>query len=105
MSNTGLQLKKEPEVRRFKRVKVSLEGALRIPGFGVEMVQTKNISEGGVGLNILGQCCMDECVDIGSEVQLHLNGILSGKDSQRLETYAMKVVYLDGGEVGLSFTK
>ena len=100
MRKTGLQVKKEADARRFRRASVMLKGALRIPGMGVEMVNTNNISEGGIGLNTLGNCE----VDIGSEVQLHLNGVVSGEDNTRLETYAMKVVYLNGCNLGLVFT-
>ena len=100
MRKTGLQVKKEADARRFRRASVMLKGALRIPGMGVEMINTKNISEGGIGLNTLGNCE----VDIGSEVQLHLNGVVSGEDNNRLETYAMKVVYLNGCNLGLVFT-
>ncbi len=100
MSKIGLQVKKEADARRFRRASVMLKGALRIPGMGVEMINTKNISEGGIGLNTLGNCE----VDIGCEVQLHLNGVVSGEDTIRLETYAMKVVYLNGCNLGLAFT-
>ena len=108
MTNSGLQVKrevkqeavKEANARRFRRAKVALKGALRIPGLGVEMVRTKNISEGGIGLNTLGNCN----IDIGSNVQLHLNGVISGKESTRLDTYTMKVVHLNGCNLGLSFT-
>jgi len=100
MREIGLQVKKEADARRFRRASVMLKGALRIPGLGVEMINTKNISEGGIGLNTLGNCE----VDVGSEVQLHLNGVVSGEDNTRLETYAMKVVYLNGCNLGLAFT-
>ena len=100
MSNSGLQAKKEADARRFRRAKVALKGALRIPGLGVEIIHTKNISEGGIGLNILAS----HNIDIGSNVQLHLNGVLSGEDNPRLETYTMKVVHLHGCNLGLSFT-
>ena len=100
MREIGLQIKKEADARRFRRASVMLKGALRIPGLGVEMINTKNISEGGIGLNTLGNCE----VDVGSEVQLHLNGVVSGEDNTRLETYAMKVVYLNGCNLGLAFT-
>ena len=100
MREISLQVKKEADARRFRRASVMLKGALRIPGLGVEMINTKNISEGGIGLNTLGNCE----VDVGSEVQLHLNGVVSGEDNTRLETYAMKVVYLNGCNLGLAFT-
>lgn len=99
MSNQVLKLKKESEDRRFRRATVSLKGALRIPDLGVEMVRTKDISEGGIGVSTIGPCA----VDIGSEVQLHLNGIISSEDTTRLETYSMEVVYLNGSDIGLSF--
>ena len=99
MSKIGLKVEKGADARRFRRARVMLKGALRIPGLGVEMVNTKNISEGGIGLNTLGTCE----VDIGSDVQLHLNGVVSGEDNSRLETYAMKVVYLNGCNLGLAF--
>ena len=78
---------------------MSLKGALRIPHLGGEMVRTMDISEGGIGVSTIGACA----VDIGSEVQLHLNGIISSEDTTRLETYSMKVVYLNGSDIGLSF--
>jgi hypothetical protein len=91
---------KGADSRRFRRASVMLKGALRIPGMGVEMINTKNISEGGIGLNTIGNCE----VAIGSDVQLHLKGVVSSKDNTRLETYSMKVVYLDGSNLGLAFT-
>jgi len=100
MVKLDLQVKKGADARRFRRASVMLKGALRIPGMGVEMINTKNISEGGIGLNTLGHCQ----IDIGSDVQLHLNGVLSGEDNTRLETYTMKVVYLNGCDLGLVFT-
>lgn len=100
MSNSSLQITKEADARRFRRAKVALKGALRIPGSGVEMIHTKNISEGGIGLNTLA----NHNIDIGSHVQLHLNGVVSGEDSSRLKTYSMKVVHLNGCNLGLSFT-
>ena len=33
----------------------------------------------------------------------YLGGVVSGEDNPRLETYAMKVVYLNGCNLGLAF--
>ena len=99
MSNQSLKAKKEAGARRFRRAHVGLKGALRIADLGVEIIHTKNISEGGIGLNMLGNCEFE----IGSEVQLHLNGVLSGEDNPRVEAYAMKVIHRNGRHLGLSF--
>lgn len=99
MNNSVLQVKKGADARHFRRARVALEGALRIPGLGVEMVYTKNISEGGIGLNTSDSCE----VAIGCEVQLHLKGVVSSEDNPRLETYAMKVIHVNGCNLGLSF--
>lgn len=99
MSKHGLKIDSDTEGRRFRRVKVGLQGALRIPGLGVEMVHTRDISEGGIGLYTIGGCD----VDVGSKVQLHLNGIVSSEAKSRLETYEMEVIYSQGGDVGLTF--
>ena len=94
-----------PESRRFRRVRVNLKGALRIPGHGVEIVRTKNISEGGVAVSLLSS----PSVTIGTDVQLHLSGIVSNEtddhstDSKRLETFTMRVVHAENKSLGLCF--
>ena len=94
-----------PESRRFRRVRVNLKGALRIPGHGVEIVRTKNISEGGVAVSLLSA----PEVTIGTDVQLHLSGIMSNEaddsssDSKRLETFTMRVVHAESKSLGLRF--
>jgi len=40
MVKLDLQVKKGDDARRFLRVSVILKGALRIPGMGVEMINT-----------------------------------------------------------------
>ena len=99
MTNTAFKLNENNESRRHRRVKVVLQGALRIPGQGVEMIKTVNISEGGVSLTTLGNCS----VSTGKEVQLHLEGIVSNEDSGRLETYKMQVVHAEDNILGLAF--
>lgn len=99
MSNSSLQVKKDANERHFRRARVALKGALKIPGLGVEMVCTNNISEGGIGLNTSENCE----IAIGSDVQLHLKGVVSSEDNPRLETYAMKVIHVNGCYLGLSF--
>ena len=92
-------LKPIPDSRRHKRVSVRLQGALRIPRFGVEIIQTCNISEGGVALDTVDACP----ISCGEEVQLHLNGVISNEESSRLETFNMRVVHVDGKHLGLAF--
>lgn len=99
MSKHSAQQNIDTEGRRFKRVKVGLQGALRVPGLGVEMVRTRNISEGGIGLSTIGKFN----IELGSDVQLHLNGIVSSSEKNRLETYEMRVVYCNGSDIGLIF--
>ena len=103
-SNT--KLKPIPDSSRYRRVAVALQGALRIDGFGVEIVETNNISEGGVGLTTLDPCPLQP----GEEVHLHLNGIVSNEeaevasnDDMRLDTYKMLVVHVDRNSIGLAF--
>ena len=103
---SNAKVKPTPDSRRFRRVSVALQGALRIDGFGVEIVETNNISEGGVGLTTLDPCPLQP----GKEVHLHLNGIVSSEegeaarnDDMRLDTYKMMVVHVDRNSVGLSF--
>ena len=94
-----------PESRRFRRVRVNLKGALRIPGHGVEIVRTKNISEGGVAVSLLGTTG----ISIGTDVQLHRSGIVSNEtddnaeDNKRLETFTMRVVHAENKSLGLCF--
>ena len=92
-------LKPIPDTRKHKRVRVRLKGALRIPNVGVEVIHTNNISEGGVSLSIknIGP------LEIGSKVQLHLNGIVSNEESKRLTTYEMQVAHINGSILGLHF--
>lgn len=97
--NKAMRLKPVPDSRRFRRVSVSLQGALRIPDFGVEIIQTRNISEGGVALTTADPCPISP----GDDLQLHLNGIISSNESSRLETYKMRVVHIEGNQVGLVF--
>lgn len=99
MSNHAFKINENNDGRRHKRVKVALKGALRIPGQGVEMVQTLNISEGGVALTTVGVCA----VESGKEVQLHLDGIVTNQESTRLETYKMLVVHAENNQLGLIF--
>ncbi len=99
MSSQGLQLKTNSESRHHRRVKVALKGALRLPGFGVEMICTKNISEGGIALTTLSPCA----VELGSEVQLHLKGVVTNNEHKQLKTYTMKVVHADNNNLGLVF--
>lgn len=97
--NKATTLKPIPDSRRFKRASVALQGALRIPKFGVEIIQTENISEGGIGLQTADPCPISK----GDDVQLHLNGIISSSESTRLDTYSMKVMHVDGTHIGLAF--
>ena len=99
MSNHAFKINESNESRTHKRVNVVLKGALRIPGQGVEMVQTVNISEGGVALTTVGVCA----VETGKEVQLHLDGIVNNQESARLETYKMLVVHAENNNLALAF--
>ena len=100
MNNHALKMNERKEGRRHKRVKVVLKGALRIPGQGVEMIRTLNISESGVALTTVGVCAVEN----GKEVQLHLEGIVNNQDTEHLETYKMFVVHNENNAIGLKFS-
>ena len=97
--NRATNLKPIPDARRFKRVDVSLKGALRIPGLSVAVVKTNNISEGGVSITTQDTLPLET----GKAVELHLNGVLSNTQTKSLTTYNMKISHLAGKTIGLEF--
>lgn len=88
------------DARRFQRVRVKLTGALRVPGMGVEMITTRNISEGGVALRTE----TGRQFQHGMDVQLYLDGVLSDNEHSALHLYKMKIVHVRDKELGLRFS-
>ena len=97
MSNPNLKLVENE--RAHRRVKVTLRGALCIPGTTIALVRTRNISEGGIALAHHKSRLPAE----GTPVKLQLDGVLSNGPEKNFDVYAMKVVYANRNEIGLAF--
>ncbi len=84
--------------RKYRRVSVNLKVA--IPGKNhTYPAQAINISEGG--LLICGYQGPELSMD--DEIQLHIDGILSDNKASKVDTYTMKIIRLEGKEIGLKF--
>lgn len=96
MSESGLIVR---EKRRFERYPISLEVELSypsLPGMGKLVLQTKDMSDGGVFLF----CSGEARPAIGTELLLKLTGTLNGEAPP---TVKVKVARITDEGVGLQF--
>lgn len=87
--------------RRHKRVAVALNGAICPSNNKVELVKTLNISEGGVCISYRGKTPLE----LGKEVKLQLEGVLSSGPQRELDIYKTSVVYRSKNKIGLKFAR
>ena len=99
MSNPKLKLVENE--RAYRRVSVSLHGALCIPGNPIALVRTCNISEGGIAIAQL----KTKLPKTGTSVKLQLDGVVSNGSPKNFDIYNMKVVYANRKSIGLAFTE
>ena len=85
--------------RQFKRVSVSLNGAICPRTQTVEFVQTLNVSEGGLCIHYDGTIPITP----GNELMVQIDGILSSGPQRDLDIYKTSVVYIAGHTIGLKF--
>ena len=91
---------RDPNRRHFKRVAVVLPGAICPRHKKAELINTINISEGGICITYEGLTVFKA----GSEISLQLKGMLYSGPQRKLDIYKMQVIYHTKNKIGLKFT-
>lgn len=97
--NNHITAQTREENRSFKRVKVTLRGVILFPNQTLQKVETLNISEGGIAVLFKNKCKPIP----GSEVELHLDGVICAEDNNRIVQYKMLVTRVLGDTIALRF--
>lgn len=93
------KLKTVENARNYRRVKVSLQGAICLPNNVIKHIKTADISESGIGI----VCEDDVPLTPGSKVKLHIDGVISSRIAKELDIYSMEVVHTSRNQIGLRF--
>ncbi len=94
MQNIGIM----ENSRRFNRVNISLPVAIRQQDSQVFLTESLDLSEGG----ILVRNNENANLDIGSDVKVHIDGIL-GEEQSKMVLHDMKVVRIEEKIIALEF--
>jgi hypothetical protein len=84
------------EHRRFERYAIALEVELSFPGTGKMILNTKDMSDGGVFLHMSGKTMPP----LGMELVLKLTGMVGGEEPPRVR---VRVVRVTEEGIGLEF--
>jgi hypothetical protein len=84
------------ENRQFERFTLSVEVEMTYSGSGKMLLNTRDVSTGGVFLHMQGPCVPP----LGSELMLKLTGLVAGEEPS---TVRVRVVRVTSDGIGLEF--